>query len=119
MPLITVRRTIWVAVLAVFAAVLLAAALPLIASTQIVRNRITQEMGAWSGYRVILGRAPEIRVWPNFHATLNDVTLAEWGTDGRSPVIRAERVEIDLSAIAALRGELRAVLLAYLAAAGR
>ncbi|MBN9065467.1 MAG: AsmA family protein, partial [Rhizobiales bacterium] len=43
--------------------------------------------------------------WPNFHATLADVTLAEWGTDGRSPVIRAERVEIDLSAIAALRGE--------------
>jgi AsmA protein len=105
MPLITVRRTIWAAVLAVFAAVLLAAALPLIASTQIVRNRITQEMGAWSGYRVILGQAPEIRVWPNFHATLADVTLAEWGTDGRSPVIRAERVEIDLSAIAALRGE--------------
>jgi AsmA protein len=105
MPLITVRRTIWAAVLAVFAAVLLAAALPLIASTQIVRNRITQEMGAWSGYRVILGQAPEIRVWPNFHATLNDVTLAEWGTDGRSPVIRAERVEINLSAIAALRGE--------------
>jgi AsmA protein len=105
MPLITVRRTIWAAVAAVFAAVLLAAALPLIASTQIVRNRITQEMGAWSGYRVILGQAPEIRVWPNFHATLNDVTLAEWGTDGRSPVIRAERVEIDLSAIAALRGE--------------
>ena len=105
MPLITVRRTIWAAAAAVFAAVLLAAALPLIASTQIVRNRITQEMGAWSGYRVILGQAPEIRVWPNFHATLNDVTLAEWGTDGRSPVIRAERVEIDLSAIAALRGE--------------
>ena len=105
MPLITVRRTIWAAVLAVFAAVLLAAALPLIASTQIVRNRITQEMGSWSGYRVILGQAPEIRVWPNFHATLADVTLAEWGTDGRSPVIRAERVEIDLSAIAALRGE--------------
>jgi AsmA protein len=105
MPLITVRRTIWAAVVAVFAAVLLAAALPLIASTQIVRNRITQEMGAWSGYRVILGQAPEIRVWPNFHATLNDVTLAEWGTDGRSPVIHAERVEIDLSAIAALRGE--------------
>ena len=105
MPFITVRRTIWAAAAAVFAAVLLAAALPLIASTQIVRNRITQEMGAWSGYRVILGQAPEIRVWPNFHATLNDVTLAEWGTDGRSPVVRAERVEIDLSAIEALRGE--------------
>jgi AsmA protein len=105
MPLITVRRTIWVALAAVFAAILLAAALPLIASTQIVRNRIAQEMGAWSGYRVILGQAPEIRVWPNFHATLNNVTLAEWGTDGRSPVIRAERVQIELSAIEALRGE--------------
>lgn len=105
MPLITVRRTIWTAAAAVFAAVLLAAALPLIASTQIVRNRIAQEMGAWSGYRVILGQAPEIRVWPNFHATLNDVTLAEWGSDGRSPVIHAEKVEVDLSAIAALRGE--------------
>ncbi len=105
MPLITVRRTIFAAVAIAFATLLLAAALPLIASTQIVRNRIAQEMGAWSGYRVILGKAPEIQVWPNFHATLKNVTLAEWGSDGRSPVMRSERVEIDLSAIAALRGE--------------
>lgn len=97
----------WGAAAAFVAVVVIVAALPLIASTQIVRYRIAQEMSAWSGYRVILGSSPEIRVWPTFRAVLNNVTLSEWGTDGRSPVIQADRVEIDLSAFDALLGEVR------------
>ena len=58
MPSITVRKTIWAAAGIALVAVLLIAALPLIASTQLVRDRIAQEMGLWSGYRVILGDAP-------------------------------------------------------------
>lgn len=105
MPSTTVRKAIWGLLAIVVIAGLVIAALPLIASTRIVRYRIAQEMEAWSGYRVTLGDAPEIRVWPTFRGILKNVTLSEWGSDGSAPVIRAERVEIDLSAIAVLMGE--------------
>ncbi|MBN9067900.1 MAG: AsmA family protein, partial [Rhizobiales bacterium] len=103
MPLITVRRTIWAAVLAVFAAVLLAAALPLIASTQIVRNRITQEMGSWSGYRVTIEQDPEIRLFP-LRAILTDMKLSDWKGEG-PPVLSAERTTVDLEAFPGLIGD--------------
>ena len=80
------------------------AALPYVASAQIVRDRIALEVSAWSGYRVDLGAAPEIEVWP-FRAILRDVTLSGWFDPERRPVMAAEMVEIDLSPLAALRGD--------------
>jgi AsmA protein len=79
------------------------AALPYFASTQIVRDRIAIEMSAWSGYRVELGDAPDIEVWP-FRAILKNVTLSGWSDPRHEPVIVVERVEIELSALAALSG---------------
>lgn len=103
MPSKIIRKGIWViAALAVASGVALMA-LPFIASTQIVRDRIAIEMSAWSGYRVELGGAPDIEVWP-FRAILSNVTLSGWSDPERKPVIVAERVEIELSALAALRG---------------
>lgn len=84
---------------------LVIAALPLLASTRIVRDRIAFEMSSWSGYRVTIGAAPEIEVWPSFRAILTNVALARWGQPDLPPVITAERVEVKLSALAALRGE--------------
>lgn len=83
----------------------LLAALPLIASTQIVRDRIAYELSAWSGYRVTLGQGPVISVWPTFRAHLSDVQLTEWREASGPAVLEAEQVELDLSALAALRGE--------------
>jgi AsmA protein len=80
-------------------------ALPYIASTRIVRDRIAWEMGAWSGYRVTIEGTPRIVVWPKFRAILSDVNLSEWTQTDGPPVIEAESVEIDLSAMAALRGD--------------
>lgn len=105
MPSPMVRRGIWALGLAIIALALLVAFVPMIASTQIVRDRISLEMSSRTGYRVQLGAAPEIDVFPTFHATLNNVTLSEWGDAGR-PVVEAERVEIDLSAMAALAGNI-------------
>ncbi len=79
--------------------------LPYIASTQIVRDRIAFEMSAWSGYRVELGAAPEIEVWP-FRAILRNVALSGWYDPDRKPVVVAERVDVDLSPLAALRGDI-------------
>ena len=91
---------------AVVAAVAVCALLsvPYLASTQIVRDRIAQQLSAWSGYRVELGSAPVVDIWPVFGAVLNDVTFSQWSA-GSEPVVSADRVEIDLSAFAALRGD--------------
>ncbi|MEZ5810063.1 MAG: AsmA-like C-terminal region-containing protein [Rhizobiaceae bacterium] len=88
------------------AAVALVAALPFIASTQIVRDRIAQEFSNWSGYRVTVHGVPRIDVWPSIRAELPDVALSGWGATDQPPVLTSRTVEIDLSAIAALRGDI-------------
>lgn len=105
MPSSLVRKGIWAAAAIAVAAFLMLAALPFIASTQIVRDRIAIEMSAWSGYRVELGAAPDIEFWP-FRAILDNVTLSGWSDPSRKPVVVAERVEVELSALAALRGDI-------------
>ncbi|MER8377690.1 AsmA family protein [Mesorhizobium sp. M0027] len=105
MPSPLIRRGIWAIGAAVTVVALVVAALPLIASTRIVRDRIAWEMSAWSGFRVTIDGAPRIEVWPNFRAILSDVTLSQWTETDAPPVIEAERVEVDLSAMAALRGD--------------
>lgn len=98
------KRGLWaIGVIAALAA-LVFVALPLVARTQIVRDRIALELSSWSGYQVRIGAAPEIEVWPSFRAILTDVTLSPWNAPDRPPVIAAPRVAIKLSAWAALRG---------------
>lgn len=79
-------------------------ALPLIASTQLVRDRIALELSMWSGYRVEMASAPELRLWPNFRARLSNVSFHRWEDDGSVPVIAADGIEAGLSALAALSG---------------
>lgn len=104
MPKPLLRRTFWI--LTFLAVVVLATilALPMIASTHLVRDRIGQEIGFWTGYRVNVGARPEIKVWPSFSAVLHDVSFSDWDAPA-SPVLQAERIEIDMSALAALRGD--------------
>ena len=87
-------------------AVALVIALPFVASTQIVRDRIAQEFSHWSGYRVTLGGAPTITVWPSIRAELPSVVMSGWGAGDEPPVLISQTVEIDLSAFAALRGDI-------------
>lgn len=93
------------AALAVFGLAIVLA-LPLIASTQIVRDRIAQELSALSGYRVTISEAPEVSVWPVVRARLEDVTFTDWAEPDAVPAIEAESIELDLSAWAAMRGEI-------------
>ena len=86
-------------------AVLFIAALPWVASTQIVRDRIAHELSLWSGYRVVLGEAPVLDVWPTFRATLHDVAFLEWADNGNPPVLKADRLEVGLSALSAQGGK--------------
>ncbi|WP_296739276.1 AsmA family protein [Mesorhizobium sp.] len=100
-----IRRGVWAVGVAVLVLALAVAALPLIASTRIVRDRIAWELSAWSGFRVTIDGSPRIEVWPKFQAILSDVTLSQWTETDAPPVIVADRVEVDLSAMAALRGD--------------
>ncbi|RVC54975.1 AsmA family protein [Mesorhizobium sp.] len=105
MPSSLIRRGVWAVGVAVLVIALVVAALPLIASIRIVRDRIAWEMSAWSGFRVTIDGSPRIEVWPTFRAILTDVTLSQWTETDAPPVIEAERVEVDLSAMAALQGD--------------
>lgn len=79
-------------------------ALPLFASTQLVRDRIALELSMWSGYRVEMGAAPELRLWPTFRAKLSNVSFHRWGDAGATPVLAADQIEAALSPLAALSG---------------
>ncbi|WEX08814.1 AsmA-like C-terminal region-containing protein [Chelativorans sp. AA-79] len=105
MPVSLAKRGIWAITAIVVLVALVVAVLPLVASTQIVRDSIAYQMSAWSGYHVRLDDSPEIRVWP-LQAVLNDVTLLDSGGADAQAVLDAERIEVDLSALAALRGDI-------------
>lgn len=101
MPAPLLRRGLWGLALAVVMLAAVVAALPFVASNQIVKDRIALEMSAWSGLQVSIGATPHIEIWPSLRAILTNVTLSA----GARPVIEADRVEIDLSALAALNGD--------------
>ena len=92
---------------AVLLIVLAYALLPVIASTQLVRDRIALELSALTGQRVMLGGDPDITVWPRFGASLADVSLVDWQGDSARPRLTADRIEVDLSPVSALRGSAR------------
>ena len=104
MRILTVRKGLAAFAVLVVLALFAVAALPWIASTQIVRDRIAYELGLWSGYRVSLGAGPALDVWPGFKATLDNVAFHEWAGGDKPPVLEAERLELSLSPLAALRG---------------
>lgn len=105
MPSPLVRRSIWVVGMAALVVALIIAVVPFLASTRIVRDRIAYELSSLSGYRVTIGAAPEIRVWPTFSAIVTNVTMTPWNALDRPPVLEADRIEIKLSALAALKGD--------------
>lgn len=104
MPSAGKNRLLWTtAAVVIFTAATLIA-LPYIASTRIVADRIAAELGAVTGYRVTLGAPPKIDVWPSFRTRLTDVRLTEGAGDSESPVLTAEELTATLDPWSALRG---------------
>lgn len=104
MPTPLLRRSLWALAVAVGLVAAVALALPYVASTRLVRDRIAEEMSEWSGLDVAIGAAPEVSVWPDLQANLTGVTMSLPGSPGNPPTVTAERVEVELSALAALGG---------------
>ena len=76
MPRPLLRRSLWALVIVALAIVVAVVALPYIASTRIVRDRIAGEISDWSGLKVSIGGSPHISVWPRFQAVLTDVSMS-------------------------------------------
>lgn len=106
MPAPFVRKAIWAIVAAGVVVVLVLASLPLVASTQIVRTRISQELSARTGYRVTLGEAPDLVLFPSLKAVLNNVSFSRWEDDNAAAVLETERLQVNLSAWRALLGNI-------------
>ncbi len=107
MPLAGKKRLLWTLAGAVFLAATLLMALPFVASTRIVTDRIAGELSAISGYQVHLGAPPEIDVWPSFQARLRQVVMEPSGDPPGAPRLEAEEIVAGLDAWSALRGEVR------------
>lgn len=107
MPQAAKKRLMWTLAAAVLFAAFLLLALPFVASTRIVTDRIAGELSAISGYRVQLRDAPEIDVWPTFSARLRSVVMEAPASSPLAPDIEAELVTANLDAWSALRGDVR------------
>ena len=105
MPSVTVRRSIWALAAAIALAGAVFVATPYVASTRIVRDRIAAEIGAWSGYKVDIGAPPAIEVWPRLRTVLTNVTFSDRNAPAAGAIGKVERMEIELSPLAAMRGD--------------
>ena len=102
MPAPILRKAFWTLATLLVVAVVAFVSLPIVASTQIVRTRIAQELSDWSGYEVELRAAPDVEVWPTFRAVLHDVNFIP--KEGGRPVLEADQATLELSAFAAIAG---------------
>lgn len=82
-------------------------ALPYLVSTDLIRARLIQEISNWTGYTVESRQSPQISFFPVFSASLGDLTIRNpWQAEGAAPFMQAERIEVDLSLISALMGNI-------------
>lgn len=100
----TIRRALGAGLAVLALAIAVTVLLPVVAATQLVRDRIAQELGALTGQRVSFTGAPEIRVWPSFSAGLTEVRLSGWKGDEIAPTLSADRIDLELSPLSALLG---------------
>lgn len=101
-----IRRLVVSGVLLGVVALAVFLSLPFLASTSIIRNRITTELSNWTGYRVKLTAAPEISLFPSVEIRLAGVQLSPW-TSSDTTIARAEEVRVALSAFDAISGRIR------------
>lgn len=100
------RLGLIIAISAILLVAVMIAAIPLLVSTSLIRERLAAELSEAIGYRIVLRQAPEISVFPRLNATLRGVTVSDWSDTSEQPVMDADAVSVDLHVGAALRGRL-------------
>ncbi|SFI58950.1 AsmA protein [Phyllobacterium sp. CL33Tsu] len=81
-------------------------ALPYLVSTELIRARLIQEISNWTGYSVESRQSPQIAFFPVFSASLGDITIRNPWQRGGAAFMEAERIEVDLSLLSALMGNI-------------
>ncbi len=100
------RLGLIVAVSAVLLIAVMIAAVPLLISTSVIRDRLAAELSDAIGYRIVLREAPEISVFPRLNATLRGISVSDWNDASARPLMEADAVSVDLQVGAAVRGRL-------------
>lgn len=95
---------IWAGAAIVVVALLAIIVFPLVASATIARSLIVEELAERTGYRVTLGKPPEITIWPRFGAVLREVEFHQSEEAGLRPAVAVRQIDIDLALLASLGG---------------
>ncbi|WP_181408133.1 AsmA family protein [Pararhizobium mangrovi] len=101
------RRLRWALSIVAFTVVafaLIAVAVPLAVSTDLVRQRLKHDIGAWAGQRVTLGNNPKLTFWPIPTITFDNVALYPRRPHAK-PIAVASSVEGEFSVLSALTGK--------------
>ncbi|OCW56854.1 AsmA family protein [Hoeflea olei] len=85
-------------VLAVFAS------LPLAVSSDVVRDRLERDIGAWAGHAVTLGNAPSIDYWPTPTIKLDMVEIRPATFTEGDPILRADSIVANFNLFSAVLG---------------
>ena len=93
-----------IAVLLVAVSALAAVAVPLVVSTELVRDRLERDISQWTGQYVVLGTSPKLAFWPVPSITFNHVSIMSRQSSRSEPLAVAESVTADFSVISALTG---------------
>ncbi len=102
-----IRWVLSVAALLVAVSALAAVAVPLVVSTELVRDRLENDISQWTGQYVVLGTSPKLAFWPVPSVTFNHVSIMSRQSSRSQPLAVAESVTADFSVISALTGRPR------------
>jgi uncharacterized protein involved in outer membrane biogenesis len=98
------RRFAILAVVVVVLAGLAAAALPLIVSTDLFKNRIADQIASWTGRAVTITGDPSLSIYPHLTVTVGNVAIANPAGFDEAPFIAAESLAARLQLLPLLIG---------------
>lgn len=99
------RVAIWLAFLAVFAAVV-SLALPWFLSRAVVKERVAAQLSMLTGKRVLLRGESSVSLWPFLQVSYDDVTIGgELALADQPPLVKMDGLEAQLSFASAFWGD--------------
>lgn len=98
------RWVLSAAFLIVAVAVLAVVAVPLLVSTELVRDRLERDISQWTGQYVVLGSTPRLTFWPVPSITFSHVSILSQAEPMGQPLATADSVTADFSVLSALGG---------------
>ncbi|PWW01369.1 AsmA protein [Hoeflea marina] len=86
------------------ALIAIAVSLPLAVSSDLVRDRLERDIGAWAGHPVSLGNAPSMSFWPLPTIKLDNVEISPSSFADGDPIMRADSIVANFNLFSAILG---------------